>query len=98
METRIGVEPLAAYTEAIEETVRDHFTGLAQGSEYDLLVQFEVHPDGSADVKIALRPKIIEGRIQELYNRFRALPPPKVTHGSIKFQISFIIWGGSGIS
>jgi hypothetical protein len=98
LDTRIGLEPLAAYTEAIEEIVRDHFAVLTEGSGHDLLVQFEVLPDSVVDVKIALRPRIIKGRIQDLYNRFRDLPPPQVKNGPIKFQISFSIWGGSGIS
>ncbi len=41
----------------------------------------------------------VDGRIlQDLYNRMSIIDVPKVSGGTVKFQLEFAIWGGAGKS
>ena len=92
---RIGIESLAAYAQAIEKAVRDHFALLVPGDGQDLTVQFEVWPGGKVEVALASRPGIAGVVLGDLHTALLALPAPAVTQDAIKFQLVFAIWGGT---
>jgi hypothetical protein len=93
---RVGVEPFGAYTQAIEDVVRNHFGSTTVTEGQDLIVQFELCPEGKVKVEMASYPGIDDKILSEVYASILALPAPKVNRDSIKFQIPFTIQGGAG--
>jgi len=93
---RVGIEPFGAYTQAIEDVVRHQFGSTTVTEGQDLIVQFEVWPEGKLKVEMASYPGIDDKTLREVYSSLLALPVPKVNRDSIKFQIPFTIQGGAG--
>lgn len=76
----------------------DIFSKLEYSPGQDFLVQIEVSPDGTLDLKMAAQPGISDEILRGLYDQLLNISIPEVKQGPIKFQIVFSIWGGSGTS
>jgi hypothetical protein len=95
---RVQVNDLAEYSLAIEKSVIEHFTSVEQGAGQDLLLEFKIQSDGPVKLGMALRPWTDNNHLNELSQRLLRLPSPEVNQDSIRFQVVFKLWGGSGQS
>lgn len=98
MAKRITVEALVGYMKLIEKAVVDEFSPLPGQPSQELVIQCELHPEGWADIKMGSKPGISDHILQDLYNRMSAIDTPKVSGGTVKFELLYAIWGGSGNS
>ncbi len=99
MGVRIGprARALADYFQAIIDIVQTHSDALAPIEGHDLIVQFEVWPDGKVEVRFASRVAMDFEALRALQASLLALAPPKVEQEPIEFQIVFAIGGGSSV-
>jgi hypothetical protein len=95
---RVRVNELADYILAIKKSVIDHFTAVEQRTGQDLLLEFEIQLDGQVKLGMALRPWTDNNHLNKLSQRLLRLPSPQVNQDSIRFQVVFKLWGGSGQS
>jgi hypothetical protein len=95
---RVTTQSFGAYTRSVEEYVQRHFAARPKGDGQELLVQFEVSPEGVVEMKMISYPGIGDEVLRDLHDHLVALPAPKVNTGPVRFQISFTIWGGPTFS
>ena len=59
---RVDIEELAGYAKGLQAIVEEHFAAWSGASGFDLIVSFELRPDGPPEIRTAIRP---EGRAGE---------------------------------
>ena len=91
---RLTPKSFGDYTKSIEECVQRHFATLPKGDGQELLVQFDISPESVVEIKMMSHPGFGDDVLRELHDHLVTLPLPKVNIDSVKFHISFVIWGG----
>ncbi len=93
---RITVEGLSNYTTQVVKSVEDQFGRAEEKPGQELVVQFEIGPQGNACIEMVSRPGLDQPRLDTLLERLKTIPVPPVKERSVLFQIYFRLWGGSG--
>ncbi len=97
MAARITVEDLVSYIERVNHLLRSELGGGARGAGYDLLVQIEIVPPREVRPSVAARPAAeAPNELESVATHLKALQPPEVHGGPVRFQMAFKVWGGSG--
>ena len=94
LKNRVKLDQLTNYNNAIRDVVTQHFSNLEPQVEQDLIIQFDLAPEGKSNIRMGIRPGDFDARMQELWGKLNAIPLIEIQNGPIKFHTSFEIWGG----
>jgi hypothetical protein len=98
---RLNVEHFNAYVRQIQDTVTEHFDGLALGHGIDLLIEVDLYPEHGMRRGIHTSPRVedlsqhwLNLKRVELERKLDELEAPTPSHGSVRFQVLVELLGG----
>lgn len=94
--SRTTAEDLAAFVKAASAAVYAHVPAKSPGAGSDLMVECELSRDKPPRIQVAARPSFQDAVAAAIQAGVEKVPSPKIKEGSVRFQILYQLWGGTG--